>query len=55
MQKQNDGKLSKDISTLTAKFEGDFSIDGSIIVVFDGHKVKGCPLENYNAVKPFDS
>ena len=52
--KKNGGKFSKDISNRFAEFQGTFSFDSIVMVIFDGDQVKEFPMENYIVVKPFD-
>lgn len=51
---QNGGEISKDLSTGFSKFQGIFSLDSIVMVIFKDEKVKWCPMENDIVVKPFD-
>ena len=53
--KQNGGKFNKHILTRFVEFQGSFSFDNIVMIIFKGDKVKGFPVENLTAVKPFNA
>lgn len=53
--KQKGGEFSKDLSTWVVEFQGRFSLDNIVIIIFEGDKVKGCDAVNSIVVKPLDA